>query len=68
MKKKKKKKFATKATLNSWTFTLCMAVSKKSITLRYILEKIKSLQQSGVQGAIFFFFLSSDLFVVFPSF
>jgi hypothetical protein len=43
----KKKMFATKATLNNWTFTICMAVSKKSITLIYTLAKIKSLQQSG---------------------
>jgi len=39
----KKKMFATKATLNNWTFTLCMAVSKKSITLIYTLEKIQIL-------------------------
>ncbi len=35
--------FATKATLNNWTFSLCMAVSKKSITLIYTLEKIQIL-------------------------
>jgi hypothetical protein len=39
----KKKMFATKATLNNWTFSLCMAVSKKSITLIYTLEKIQIL-------------------------